>query len=98
MTVILKENHSSPVVNLRFYVKAGSIHEEEYLGCGISHYLEHLLSDGTTTTRRSRRSSARSRTIGGGSNAYTTKDHTCYFIETSTEHFDKALDLLSDRR
>ncbi|MCK4510985.1 insulinase family protein, partial [bacterium] len=39
MTVILEENHSSPVVNLRVYVKAGSIHEGEYLGCGISHYL-----------------------------------------------------------
>ena len=31
LTVIIRENHSSPVVNLRFYVKSGSIHEGKYL-------------------------------------------------------------------
>ena len=49
MTVILQENHSSPVINMRFYVRAGSIYEGEYLGAGISHYCEHVLSDGTPT-------------------------------------------------
>ena len=51
MTVILEENHSSPVVNLRFYVKAGGIYEGEYLGCGISHFCEHLVANGPTTNR-----------------------------------------------
>jgi zinc protease len=97
MTVILEENHSSPVVNLRVYVKAGSIHEGEYLGCGISHYLEHLVANGPTANRTSEEYELELENIGGGSNAYTTKDHTCYFIETSSEHFDRALDLLSDR-
>jgi len=95
LTVILKENHSSPVVNMRVYFRAGSIYEAEYLGCGISHYLEHLLSDGTPT-RTLEDIEREIESIGGGSNAYTTKDHTCYFIETSTEHFSKALDILSD--
>ncbi len=35
--------------------------------------------------------------LGGGYNAYTTKDHACYFIETSSENFDKALDILTDQ-
>ena len=95
LTVILQENHSAPVVNLRMYVKAGSILEEEYLGCGISHYCEHLLSDGTPT-RTVEQIEEELNEIGGGSNAYTTKDHTCYFIETSREHFDQALDILAD--
>ena len=95
LTVILRENRSAPVVNLRMYVKAGSILEGEYLGCGISHYCEHLLSDGTTT-RTLDQIEEELNEIGGGSNAYTTKDHTCYFIETSTEHFDQALDILAD--
>ncbi len=97
MTIILEENHSSPVVNLRFYVKAGSIHEGEYLGCGISHFVEHLVANGATQTRTAEEYELETENIGGGSNAYTTKDHTCYFIETSSEHFDKALDLLSDK-
>ncbi len=95
LTVILKENHSSPVVNLRVYVKAGSIYEAEYLGCGISHNVEHLLSDGTPT-RTLEDIEREIESIGGGSNAYTTKDHTCYFMETSPEHFSTALDILSD--
>ena len=97
LTVILQENHSSPVVNLRFYVKAGSIYEGEYLGCGISHFLEHLVANGATATRTAEEYELEVENIGGGSNAYTTKDHTCYFIETSSEHFDKALDLLADK-
>ncbi|MBD3368289.1 MAG: hypothetical protein GF405_09010 [Candidatus Eisenbacteria bacterium] len=95
MTVILRENHAAPVVNLRMYVKAGSILEGEYLGCGISHYCEHLLSDGTTN-RTLEEIEEELNELGGGSNAYTTKDHTCYFIETSPEHFDRALDILAD--
>jgi len=96
LTVILRENHSSPVVNLRFYVKSGSIHEGQYLGAGITHYLEHLMSDGTTN-RTLEEIEREVEEIGGGYNAYTTKDHACYFIETSKEHFDQALDLLSDQ-
>ncbi len=96
LTVILRENHWSPVVNMRFFVKAGSIYETEYLGAGISHYCEHLLSDGTTN-RTLEQIKREVEAIGGGYNAYTTKDHTCYFIETSSEHFDQALDLLADQ-
>lgn len=97
MTVILEENHSSPVVNLRFYVKAGGITEGEFLGCGVSHFLEHLVANGSTTNRTPEEYELELENIGGGSNAYTTKDHTCYFIETSSEHFDTALDLLADK-
>jgi zinc protease len=96
MTVIVRENHSSPVVNLRFYVKSGSIDEGQYLGAGITHYLEHLMSDGTTN-RTLDQIESEVEAIGGGYNAYTTKDHACYFIETSREHFDEALDLLADQ-
>jgi zinc protease len=96
LTVILRENHSSPVVNLRFYVRAGSIYEGKYLGSGITHYIEHLMSDGTTN-RTQEETEKEIEALGGGANAYTTKDHCCYFIETSSEHFDEALDILSDQ-
>ncbi|MFH1689398.1 MAG: pitrilysin family protein [Candidatus Eisenbacteria bacterium] len=97
MTVILEENHSSPVVNLRFYVKAGSIYEGEFLGCGVSHFCEHLVANGPTENRTAEEYEIEIENIGGGSNAYTTKDHTCYFIETSSEYFDRALELLADK-
>lgn len=97
LTVVLVENHSSPVVNVRLYVKAGSIVEDQYLGCGISHFCEHLVANGSTTTMTAEEHDKAVEAIGGASNAYTTKDHTCYFIETSSEHFDRALELLADK-
>jgi len=95
LTVIVQENHSSPVVNLRCYVRAGSILEGKYLGSGISHYIEHLMGDGTTT-RTMDEIEKEVEAIGGGYNAYTTKDHACYYVETSAEHFDQALNILAD--
>ena len=95
LTVVVGENHSSPVINLRFYVKTGSIHEGEYRGAGITHNIEHLISDGTED-RTLEDFEREIEEIGGGYNAYTTKDHACYFIETSKEHFDQALDILAD--
>ncbi len=95
LTVVVGENHSSPVINIRFYVKTGSIHEGEYRGAGITHNIEHLISDGTEN-RTLEDFEREIEEIGGGYNAYTTKDHACYFIETSKEHFDQALDILAD--
>jgi zinc protease len=96
LTVIVEENHSSPVVNLRCYVRAGSILEGQYLGAGISHFIEHVIGD-ETKTRSMEQMEKEVEAIGGGYNAYTTKDHACYFIETSRENFDKALELLADQ-
>lgn len=96
LTVIVQENRSAPVVNVRCYVRAGSILEGKYLGAGISHYVEHLIGD-ETTTRSMEQIEKEIEAIGGGHNAYTTKDHACYFIETSRDNFDKALDLLVDQ-
>ncbi len=94
--IYVAENHSSPVFTMRVYVRAGSIYEQEYLGYGISHYLEHLVSGGTTYKRTEEESNRILRAIGGAHNAYTTSGHTCYFISTSIEYADSVIDLLSD--
>lgn len=95
MSGILKENHSSSVVSLQVFIKAGSMHEGEYEGSGISHFIEHVIDDGTTN--RSRAEIDRlTESIGNESNAYTWKDHTKYYITTASAYFDLALDLLAD--
>ena len=33
-------------VEFQFHVLTGSIHEGEYLGCGLSHFLEHMAFQG----------------------------------------------------
>ena len=96
MTVVIKENHTAPVVTVVAYVRAGHIFEEEFLGAGISHYCEHLVHCGTTIKRSEEESDELLNILGGASNAYTTSDHTAYYISTSKQHLETAIDLVSD--
>jgi len=96
MTVVIKENHAAPVVTVVMYVRAGHIFEEEYLGAGISHYCEHLVAMGTTNKRTEAESDEILTMLGGASNAYTTSDHTAYYISTAKQHLETAIDLVSD--
>ena len=96
LTLIIKEHHTSPVAAVRMYVKTGAIYEQEHLGTGISHLFEHLLHQGTTSTRTEDETEKIMLSIGNNSNAYTTTDHTCYYINTAAEHANTAIDLLAD--
>ena len=49
LTVLIREIHTSRVVSCQVFVKAGSINEDEYFHGGLSHYLEHIVSGGTTS-------------------------------------------------
>jgi len=96
MKVVLSEKHDSPAVAVYAYVKTGAIYEGKYLGCGVSHYLEHLVSGGTTKNRTEKESNLLLKETGDRVNAYTTLDHTCYHINTTREHWKTAADLISD--
>ncbi len=96
LRVVIMENHASPVATLRVYVNAGSIWEQEYIGAGISHYCEHLISGGSTKNRTEEEIERLIQSIGGASNAYTSSDHTCYYLATSNLYFDTCIALLSD--
>ena len=96
LTVLIEENHAHPVVSVQVFVRTGSIYEQEYLGSGISHFFEHIIHGGTTSTRSEAESRRILEAIGNNSNAYTTVDHTAYHINTTTEHWRTALELLAD--
>jgi predicted Zn-dependent peptidase len=62
---------------------------------GISHFIEHLMFKGTE--RRTAKDIAEALDgVGGQMNAFTSKECTCYYTRTLDEHFDLALDVLSD--
>src|SRR3989475_3943792 len=96
LTVLIEENHANPVVSVQVFVRTGSIYEQEYLGSGISHFFEHLIHGGTTSTRSAADSRRILEEIGNNTNAYTTVDHTAYYINTTTAHWRTALELLAD--
>ena len=96
MKVVLKQT-SSNSVGLYCFVRTGSIHEEEYLGSGISHYLEHVISSGSTTKRSEAEYLEIGASIGALVNAYTTMDHSCYHMQVENQYIDIALEMLSEQ-
>ena len=96
LTVILKAHRTAPVVSVRMYCRTGSIYEQEYLGCGMSHLFEHLLHGAATTTCTEEDAKRILDEIGGNSNAYTSYDATCYYIDAGREHLATAVGLLGD--
>ena len=96
LTVILKAHRTAPVACVQMYCRTGSIYEQEYLGCGLSHLFEHLLHGGATATRTEEEARTLLDDLGGNSNAYTSYDKTCYYISTAREDVNQAIELLAD--
>jgi zinc protease len=95
LTVIVREDHSAPVVSAQAWCMAGSIHEGKWLGAGMSHVLEHMLFKGTTS-RPGSRIDQEVQEAGGYMNAYTSFDRTVYHIEVPNTGTRVAIDILCD--
>lgn len=76
-------------------VGAGSRYETK-ANSGVSHFLEHMAFKGTKNRPTAREISSLIDGIGAESNAFTSKEITGYYIKSSYEHVDLALDVLSD--
>ena len=104
LTVIIKPVKLSPVVDVRAVVFTGSLYEGKYRGAGVSHLLEHLvamgaehdMAGGAAAAPEAKKPSGRVQQIGGQSNAYTTLDHTAYFISASSGKTMECIDLIAD--
>ncbi len=95
LTIIVREDHSAPVVSAQAWAMTGSIHEERWLGAGLSHVLEHMLFKGTTT-RPGGRIDQEVQEAGGYMNAYTSFDRTVYHIDVPNTGARTAIDILCD--
>jgi len=95
LTIIVREDHSAPVVSVQAWAKTGSIHEGEWLGAGLSHILEHMLFKGTET-RGVGRIDQEVQEAGGYMNAYTSFDRTVYHIDVPNTGSRVAIDILCD--
>ncbi|HYG22579.1 MAG TPA: pitrilysin family protein [Verrucomicrobiae bacterium] len=95
LTIIVREDHSAPVVSAQAWCMAGSIHEGRWLGAGLSHVLEHMLFKGTST-RPGSRIDQEVQEAGGYMNAYTSFDRTVYHIDVPNTGARVAIDILCD--
>ncbi len=96
MVVVAQSLPTAPVVTAQAWIKTGSIFEQEHVGAGLSHFLEHLLAGGSTSTRDEQDSNAVLGRIGASTNAATGLDTVRYYVNTVSEHQDEAIELVSD--
>jgi predicted Zn-dependent peptidase len=81
-------------ISVGVWVNAGSRDEAPEEG-GITHFLEHLVFKGTAH-RRGYQINQRMEAVGGYLNAFTTKEHTCFYARGLDEHLPRALDTVLD--
>ena len=81
-------------VSVGVLVKTGSMNESS-LENGISHYIEHVMFKGTEKRSAFEISDHIDR-IGAQINAFTSKELTCYYTKSTSEHTEDALEVLSD--
>lgn len=94
LEVLVREDHSAPVAALNFFVRVGSLNEDDAIA-GWSHGIEHMLFKGTS--RRGPGDIAREiANAGGETNAGTGYESTNYYILVPSLNFETALDIHAD--
>jgi len=92
---VIWEEKESPLVHIELWVKAGSIFEENLYGSGISHFVEHMIFKGTEKGARGEIAKKISQ-LGGDIGAYTTFDHTGYWVTVPKDNLVSALRILAE--
>jgi predicted Zn-dependent peptidase len=94
LQVATEDIRATNTYSLGVFASVGSRHETARLH-GASHFLEHLLFKGTST-RSPEQISALIESVGGELNAYTAKEHTCFYARVLYSDAELALDVLID--
>jgi len=91
---IIHKPSLSKVAYCGFAVNAGTRDEAENEQ-GMAHFVEHIIFKGTEK-RKAWHILNRMENVGGDLNAYTNKEETVVYSAFLTEHFSRAVDLLTD--
>jgi predicted Zn-dependent peptidase len=94
LRVVLIPHRANPMVASSVVVGAGVV-DEEAAASGASHFLEHLLFNGTTT-RTQRQLYDDADRIGAYNNATTREDHTLFTLLVAKEHAEEGLAIQAD--
>jgi zinc protease len=95
LTVVLSEDHSTPIVNVQVWYHVGSKNERPGR-TGFAHLFEHLMFKGSKNVPSDAHTS-RIAEVGGQSNAYTDEDATVFWETLPEQYLPLALWLEADR-
>ena len=85
----------APVFAAQFWIDTGSIHEERELGRGLSHFLEHMVFNGTSRWPDARTMREKVTNLGLYSNAWTSYAETVYVQSGPSAALFDSLDMLA---
>ncbi|MFP4624259.1 MAG: M16 family metallopeptidase [Gemmatimonadota bacterium] len=94
LTLLVREDHTAPVVAIVTHVRAGYFDEPDRL-VGISHVLEHMFFKGTEE-RGVGEIARQTKSAGGYLNAGTIYDHTSYYTVLPAMAVDMGLEIQAD--
>ena len=92
---LITEKRESNSIAIAVGVRVGSNNEPKNMH-GVSHFLEHMLFEGTKKRPNATIISNEIESRGGEFNAYTSNERTVFYIKMLPKHFDIALDTISD--
>lgn len=95
LKVILVDTKAFPSITSLLLVGAGSRYENEKNN-GIAHFFEHMAFKGSKKYPTSMILASTIEGFGGVFNAFTSKDHTGYWIKAPVAHFETVIDVISD--
>src|SRR5881396_3033818 len=95
LTVVLSEDHSTPIVHVNLSYHVGSKNEKAGR-TGFAHLFEHLMFKGSKNVQPEAHTSMLA-SVGGQSNAYTTDDETVFWETVPAQYLPLALWLEADR-
>lgn len=91
---LIVEKRKTKSVTIQTVVRVGSNNENERIA-GISHFIEHMLFEGTKN-RKAIEIANEIESLGGEINAATSTEKTMYYINILKKYFDTAVDVLAD--
>lgn len=94
LRVVSERVSSVKSISIGMWVDVGSRHETTELS-GLSHLIEHMTFKGTRE-RSSKQIVQEFESRGGGINAFTSREQTCYYAKVLDAHLPVAIDVLSD--
>ena len=95
LTVVLSEDHSTPIAHVELWYRVGSKNERPGR-TGFAHLFEHLMFKGSKNVQSDEHLTFISR-VGGDGNAYTTEDATVFLQTVPSQYLPLVFWLESDR-
>jgi predicted Zn-dependent peptidase len=94
LRLIHKQVQNTKIAHCGFILDIGSRDEKTHQ-LGLAHFWEHIAFKGTKKRKTHHILSAID-SLGGELNAYTTKEKICFYVSVLDQHFEKAIDVLTD--